>query len=202
PRVEDLVDAPAGVPIQLQRGPVMTTPERLTPVLDAALDGTGLLLDTVTVSPAGKRRVVRVVVDHVLPDEGITDWPTDPLSLDEVADVTHAINAALDAGDVMGEAPYTLEVTSPGVTRPLTERRHFRRNVGRLICIVGAGETVTGRLLRVTDDALTLHVAGTKKAPPHDVELALGDVGRGEVQIEFNRKDAAGDEPDDSDEEH
>ena len=100
----------------------MTTPERLTPVLDAALDGTGLLLDTVTVSPAGKRRVVRVVVDHVLPDEGITDWPTDPLSLDEVADVTHAINAALDAGDVMGEAPYTLEVTSPGVTRPLTER--------------------------------------------------------------------------------
>ena len=102
----------------------------------------------------------------------------------------------------MGEAPYTLEVTSPGVTRPLTERRHFRRNVGRLICIVGAGETVTGRLLRVTDDALTLHVAGTKKAPPHDVELALGDVGRGEVQIEFNRKDAAGDEPDDSDEEH
>ena len=131
----------------------MTTPERLTPVLDAALDGTGLLLDTVTVSPAGKRRVVRVVVDHVLQDEGITDWPTDPLSLDEVADVTHAINAALDAGDVMGEAPYTLEVTSPGVTRPLTERRHFRRNVGRLICIVGAGETVTGRLLRVTDDA-------------------------------------------------
>ncbi|WP_040751735.1 ribosome maturation factor RimP [Phycicoccus elongatus] len=180
----------------------MTTPERLTPVLDAALDGTGLLLDAVTVSPAGKRRVVRVVVDHVLPDEGITDWPTDPLSLDEVADVTHAINAALDAGDVMGEAPYTLEVTSPGVTRPLTERRHFRRNVGRLICIVGAGEIVTGRLLRVTDDALTLHVAGTKKAPPHDVELALGDVGRGEVQIEFNRKDAAGDEPDDSDEEH
>ena len=161
-----------------------------------------LLLDAVTVSPAGKRRVVRVVVDHVLPDEGITDWPTDPLSLDEVADVTHAINAALDAGDVMGEAPYTLEVTSPGVTRPLTERRHFRRNVGRLICIVGAGETVTGRLLRVTDDALTLHVAGTKKSPPHDVELALGDVGRGEVQIEFNRKDAAGDEPDDSDEEH
>ncbi|CCH68751.1 Ribosome maturation factor rimP [Phycicoccus elongatus Lp2] len=196
------MDAPAGVPIQLQRGPVMTTPERLTPVLDAALDGTGLLLDAVTVSPAGKRRVVRVVVDHVLPDEGITDWPTDPLSLDEVADVTHAINAALDAGDVMGEAPYTLEVTSPGVTRPLTERRHFRRNVGRLICIVGAGEIVTGRLLRVTDDALTLHVAGTKKAPPHDVELALGDVGRGEVQIEFNRKDAAGDEPDDSDEEH
>ena len=61
--------------------------------------------------------MLRVAVDK---DGGVT--------LDDVADATREVNRVLDGSDVMGEQPYTLEVTSRGVDRPLTLPRHWRRN--------------------------------------------------------------------------
>ncbi len=131
----------------------------------------GLDLEDVQVTPAGKRRLLRVVVDQ---DGGV--------ALDSVATVSSAVAAALDDSDVMGGSPYVLEVTSPGVDRPLTEPRHWRRAQSRLVEATLADQaTLTGRVVDAGDDGVLLDVAGEQRMVPWP-ELASG-----RVQVEFNR---------------
>ena len=132
----------------------------------------GLDVEAVDLSVAGKRRMLRVAVDR---DGGVT--------LDDVADATREVSRVLDESDVMGETPYTLEVTSRGVDRPLTLPRHWRRNADRLVkvTLVEGGE-VTGRILASTDTAATLDVEDAEH------EVAYAEVAKALVQIEFNRK--------------
>src|ERR1700734_80601 len=98
---------------------------RIEPVVAAA----GMDLETVRMTVAGKRRLLRIVVDS---DHGV--------SLDDAADVSRDISVLLDASNALGDVPYTLEVSSPGVDRPLTEPRHWRRAAGRLVKVKGTGE--------------------------------------------------------------
>jgi ribosome maturation factor RimP len=139
----------------------------LAPVVSAA----GFDLEDVAVTSAGRRHVVRVVVDR---DGG--------LDLDAVAEVSRLVSDALDASDVTGNSPYTLEVTSPGVDRPLTEPRHWRRAGGRL---VKAG-AVTGRVIDADDDVVRLDIDGETR------EIPYGELGAGHVQVEFARPGGAG----------
>ena len=135
----------------------------------------GLDLDAVEVLPAGKRRLLRVVVDGDGP-EG-----KGPL-LDDIAEATRAISVALDESPAVGSAPYTLEVSSRGVSRPLELPRHWRRNVGRLVAVTTtAGETFTGRVSAAGEEAVTLDVEGAPR------ELALAEVVKALVQVELNR---------------
>ncbi len=128
-------------------------------------------VEAVEITPAGKRRVLRIAVDK---DGGVT--------LDDVAEATREVNRVLDESDVMGEQPYTLEVTSRGVDRPLTLPRHWRRNEGRLVRVVRAdGTDVTGRIVGSGDEAATLDVAGEQ------LDVAYAAVAKALVQIEFNR---------------
>ena len=171
-------------------------------VADAGYD-----LEDLVVTPAGRRSIVRVVVDR---DAGVT--------LDDIAEVSRAVSDALDSNDDgMGRTPYVLEVTSPGVDRPLTEARHWRRNIGRLVTVAvghaGSAEEVTGRILAVTDAGVELAIEakgkpGAKKRPPTPRQVAWSQLGAGRVQIEFGRAedaahepvaDAADDDPDDDD---
>ena len=132
----------------------------------------GLDVEAVEVTPAGKRRVLRVAVDK---DGGVT--------LDDVADATREVSRVLDDSDVMGELPYTLEVTSRGVDRPLTLPRHWRRNQDRLVrATLADGGEVTGRVVGSDDTVATLDVDGERR------EVAYADVAKALVQIEFNRK--------------
>lgn len=149
----------------------------LRPVVEAS----GLVLEDVTVTPAGKRRVVRVVVD--LPDDAVGG-----VDLDAVADVSRAVSDALDATDLLGGAPYVLEVGTPGVDRPLTERRHWSRARTRLVAVQVAGAEVVGRVAEVGDDGVVLEVDGAPRTVGWD------ELGTGRVQVEFRRRD---DEPDD-----
>ena len=81
------------------------------------------------------------------------------VSLDDAAEVSREMSAALDATNVLGDVPYTLEVSSPGVDRPLTEPRHWRRAAGRLVRVKVTGEgTVQGRVLAADADGVTLDV--------------------------------------------
>src|SRR3954452_15998727 len=101
------------------------TRDRLAGVLGEPLAATGLDVEAIDLTPAGKRRLLRVAVDK---DGGVT--------LDDIAEATKEVSRVLDGpagSDVMGEQPYTLEVTSPGTDRPLTHPRHWRRNQGRLV---------------------------------------------------------------------
>ena len=140
--------------------------DALAPVVTAA----GYDLEDVSVTAAGRRSVVRVVVDR---DGGI--------DLDAVAEVSRTLSAALDESDVMGQAPYVLEVTSPGVDRPLTQPRHWRRAAGRLVRVnVADAGSVTGRVTTADDDNVTLDVDGNARS------FAFADLGPGHVEVEFS----------------
>jgi ribosome maturation factor RimP len=128
-------------------------------------------LETVRMTVAGRRRLLRVIVDS---DHGV--------SLDDAADVSREIAALLDAGNILGETPYTLEVSSPGVDRPLTEPRHWRRARGRLVRVKVTGEgSVEGRLLAADADGVTLGLPGGER------RFSYTDLGAGSVQVEFGR---------------
>jgi ribosome maturation factor RimP len=168
--------------------------ERLAGWIQPVVDAAGYDLEELVVTPAGRRSVVRVVVDS---DEGV--------SLDDIADVSRAVSAALDENDGdLGRTPYVLEVTSPGVDRPLTEQRHWRRNTGRLVSVAvgpaGAAEQVTARVQEVGAEGVTLAVEapgkpGAKKRPPTVRQVAWAELGAGRVQVEFGRPGARGAEP-------
>lgn len=151
--------------------------ETLLEMLREPLAQNGLDLEDVEISTAGRRRLVRVLVDK---DGGVT--------LDEIADATHVVSGLLDkADDVLGEAPYTLEITSPGIDRPLTQSRHWRRNVDRLVKVRPRdGQPFTGRVLQAHENYAVLDVDGTKQ------ELPYADVAKAVVEIEFNRPPRAG----------
>jgi ribosome maturation factor RimP len=148
--------------------------ERLAAVVEPVVSAAGYDLEELTVSPAGRRRLVRIIVDA---DDGI--------SLDDVADVSRAISAVLDEQDsVVGAAPYVLEVSSPGVDRPLRTARHWRRATGRLVEVpVRERGTVTGRVRGADDTGVVLDVAGTEQAFGYDL------LGHGRVQVEFSREE-------------
>lgn len=140
--------------------------------LRAPLSDLGLDLEAVELTPAGKKRVLRVAVDK---DGGVT--------LDDIATATKAVGQELDGADLMGEQAYTLEVTSRGVDRPLTEPRHWRRNHDRLVrAALGDGSQVTGRVTGSDDSGVTLDVSGV----PTRLEYAA--IAKALVQVEFNRR--------------
>jgi ribosome maturation factor RimP len=170
----------------------MSAVEQVRATLEPVMAPLGLQLEDVTISPAGKRRVVRVVVDSDLsrldPADGTS--PIEPLSLDQIADATRAVSDALDASDALGDTPYLLEVSSPGIGRPLTRPEHFRRNVGRLVEVRHGDTSTTGRLLGVAADALVLELPATKRSPAGTRSLPWSEVDKGSVQVEFKRADA------------
>ncbi len=179
----------------------MSVPDRIRPALGAPLRELGLLVEDVSVTPAGRRRVVRIAVDRDL--TGLSNDQTEPvasLTLDEVADAARAIGDALDHDGALGEQPYTLEVTSPGVDRPLTEPRHFRRNVTRLVALTPhQGDKVTGRLVRAGEAGVTVVVPAERKTPERTVEVAYADLARAVVQVDFSRSSGPADEADHGD---
>lgn len=151
--------------------------ELLAPVVDEA----GYDLEQVSVGPAGRKTLVRVVVDR---DGGV--------SLDDVAVLSRRISAALDraegADGAFGPAPYTLEVSSPGVDRPLTAPRHWRRSRGRLVRaqLLGAGGEpageVAGRVAAADDGGVLL------EGPDGGQDRYGYDrLGPGRIQLEFSR---------------
>jgi len=151
---------------------------RIEDALGDPLRALGLDIEAVDITPAGKRRILRIAVDK---DGGVT--------LDEVAEATREVNRVLDESDVMGEQAYTLEVTSRGVDRPLTLERHWRRNADRLVKVtLTDGESVTGRIVEAAAESVTLEVSGDRR------EVAYGDVAKALVQVEFNRRTPAEDE--------
>lgn len=143
---------------------------RLAGLIGPVVAAAGMDLESVRASVAGRRRLLRVVVDS---DHGV--------SLDDAAEVSRDVSAALDATDVMGDMPYTLEVSSPGVDRPLTEPRHWRRAARRLVRVKAGAETVQGRVLAADAAGVTLDVDGAEH------RFGYEDLGAGAVQVEFGR---------------
>jgi ribosome maturation factor RimP len=147
---------------------------QLTPVVREAVEAIGYDLEALDVNQAGRRRLVKVVVDG---DEGI--------GLDEVARASRAVSAALDAHEHLIAGPYTLEVTSPGADRPLTRPRHWRRNRLRLVK-VKQPERVEwfGRVGDADDTGVVLLVKGELRRVEYD------SIERAVVEVEFKQPPA------------
>jgi ribosome maturation factor RimP len=152
--------------------------ERLTTVLEPVVMAAGLDLESVRITAAGRRWLLRVVVDA----------DSSP-GLDEIALLSRSVSAELDTSGVMGQAAYTLEISSPGVDRPLTEPRHWRRAAGRLVrapLSASPATSVQGRVVAAGADAVTLEIDGEQR------EFGYRDLGPGRVQLEFGKAGAAG----------
>lgn len=156
----------------------MAITDQITQLVTPAVQAQGFFLEEVLLVSPGKHRIITCIVDG-----------QSSLNMDQVTAVSRAISELLDEAAFMGEAPFTLEVTSPGVDRPLTKPRHFAKNVDRLLKVVGNdGEVVTGRISGNTETELTLSV--TEKKEVKEVVIALSDIKRATVEIEFNRKES------------
>lgn len=148
----------------------------LRALLEPVVADLGLDLEGVDVTAAGRRRRVCIVVDR---DGGI--------DLDAVADVSKSVSDVLDASNVLGDAPYVLEVTSPGVDRPLTEPRHWRRARQRLVaCQMTDGRTIEGRVIESDDHTVTVDSTDGR------VTFPMSEVSQARVQIEFRRQEDEG----------
>jgi ribosome maturation factor RimP len=150
---------------------------RLTALLEPVLRALDMDLEAVKIAAAGRRRVLRITVDA---DGGV--------DLDDIAEVSREVSAKLDATNAMGDAPYTLEVSSPGVDRPLTQPRHWRRAIGRLVIVQVAGDEagqdagpLPARITGADQQGVTLEADGTTRTVRYD------DLGPGRVQVEFGR---------------
>lgn len=153
----------------------MSLAENLTEVLSPAIQRAAFVLEEVTVTPVGKRRLISVVIDRE---------ESNP-SLDEVTAVSKVISEILDNYSQLGEMPFTLEVTTPGVDRPLTLPRHWKKNIGRLVKISPTqGEKLVGRISAFDGANVTLELNKEERV------LSLSEISRAQIEIEFNRKEA------------
>ncbi|WP_033262541.1 ribosome maturation factor RimP [Amycolatopsis vancoresmycina] len=147
---------------------------RLQPIVAEAVTAAGFDLDSFEVQQAGRRQLVKVVVDA---DDGV--------GLDEVAEVSRKVSAALDENDHVLASAYTLEVTSPGLDRPLTQARHWRRARFRLVKVTPAdGAAFIGRVGHAGEHAARVLEGGKIR----DVRYA--DVAKAVVEIEFKQPPA------------
>jgi ribosome maturation factor RimP len=155
----------------------MALKDQISELITPALHQAGYFLEDVNIVSPGQHRIVTVIVDG---ESG--------LNLDQVTVASKLVSELLDAAAFMGETPFTLEVTSPGIDRPLTLPRHFAKNVDRLLKVTkNDGVTITGRILSNTENGVTLSI--TEKKDVKEVVVALTDIKRATVEIEFNRKD-------------
>lgn len=157
---------------------------RLSELLAPDASAHGLYLEKVELKVAGSHRTIHVVVD-------LPEAETGSVSLDQVSAVSRTFSDTLDADPYTDHRPYNLEVSSPGVNRPLTEPRHWRRALGRMVRVKAIhAEDVTGRLLEVTDDGITLRPElpvkkGMKAKQGEPVQLGFANIRRGTIEIEF-----------------
>ncbi|WLQ36600.1 ribosome maturation factor RimP [Streptomyces castrisilvae] len=156
-----------------------TQSEKLRGLVEPLVSAEQLELEEIEVSRAGRRRVLRIVVDS---EEGV--------ELDACAELSRAISAKLDETDAMGEDEYVLEVSSPGADRPLTEHRHYVRATGRLARLtLREGGELVARIQAVDEDGLDLEVPGVKGRRPTARRITFGEIAKARVELEFNRKD-------------
>lgn len=155
----------------------MALKDQISDFISPALQQAGFYLEDVNLVSPGQHRIVTVIVDG-----------HSPLNLDQVTVASKLVSELLDQAPFMGETPFTLEVTSPGIDRPLTLPRHFAKNVDRLLKVTKLdGSVITGRILSNTETDVTLSV--TEKKEVKVVVITLPEIKRAQVEIEFNRKD-------------
>ncbi len=146
----------------------MSNKEQVLAVITPAIESLGFYIEDITITSAGKRSLLTVIVD------GDTH-----LSLDQVTVATKAISEIVENLPTLGNNPFTLEVTSPGLDRPLTKPRHWRKNLDRLIKIVLTdGKEVKGRIKDSNETSVTVD----------NQTINFADIKRATLEVEFKKE--------------
>ena len=154
----------------------MTVQSSITQLITPAVTSAGFFLEEVQIANPGHHRIVTCIIDG-----------TAPLNLDQVTEISRVISALLDEATFMDDSEFTLEVSSPGLDRPLTQERHWKKNLTRLIKVTSNdGSELIGRLKEYDDVKATLVDNIKGRAKTHVV--AFADMKRAVVEVEFNRK--------------
>lgn len=141
--------------------------EEISTAITPALSDLGFYLEDITITSAGRRSMITVIVDG-----------DNHLSLDQVTVATKAIGEIVENIQSLGQAPFTLEVTSPGLDRPLTKPRHWRKNIDRLVKIVLLdGKEIKGRVKDVSEISTTVD----------DQVVKFSEIKRATLEIEFKQ---------------
>ena len=139
--------------------------EEISAVITPAINALGFYIEDVTITSAGRRSLITVIVD------GDTH-----LSLDQVTVATKAISEIMETISAVGDNSFTLEVTSPGLDRPLTKARHWQKNINRLVKVVLLdGSEIKGRIKDVKEVSATVD----------EKNINYSDIKRATLEIEF-----------------
>jgi ribosome maturation factor RimP len=152
------------------------TPAELISELSPIVTVVGLELDDLKLSKAGKYRVLEIAVDG------------DFVDLDKIAEVSRALSVYLDEKNPLGEQPYTLEVTTRGIDRPLVKPVHWQRNVSRLVKVTGEAVELIGRITKFENPTVTLDVNGKI------IEIDINTISSALIQVEFSRREVVGEQ--------
>ncbi|MEU5407954.1 ribosome maturation factor RimP [Nocardia asteroides] len=169
----------------------MPTEERVSQLVAELVARQGFDLEGVAIAAAGKDELAPVRVKVTVDSDG-------PADLDAIAELSRAMSELLDDAGDFGESAYLLEVTTPGVERPLTADRHWRRAQGRKVKIALGpdAERIEGkarfeaRVGQLAEDGTVALVLGGKNKP-HRVHVPLADIASAVVQVEFSAPGAA-----------
>ena len=146
-----------------------TTVATLFAQLEPVVAELGLELDDLTISKSGKYRVLEIALDG------------DVVDLDLIASASRKISEFLDETNLMGEQPYTLEVTTRGIDRPLVKPAHWQRNVGRLVKFSSGQKSGVGRIMAFTDPIITL------QTDKETFDINLSEISSAVIQVEFKK---------------
>lgn len=143
----------------------MSLNEEISAAIRPIIEATGNYLEELTITSAGKVKILTVIIDS-----------DNHLNLDQVTAVTKEISEIIESLEGLGDGAFTLEVTSPGIDRPLTKPRHWRKNLDRLVKItMTGGQEITGRIGEATDSTVLVDLQ----------KVSFEDIKRAVLEIEF-----------------
>ena len=145
----------------------MNKKEEIAAAITPTIESLGFYLEDLNITSAGRRSMLTVIVD------GDTH-----LNLDQVTSVTKAIGEIVENIQSLGQTPFTLEVTSPGIDRPLTKPRHWKKNVDRLVKVVLQDTSeVKGRIKDSNQETATID----------DKLIKFAEIKRATLEVEFKQ---------------
>jgi ribosome maturation factor RimP len=156
-----------------ERSAGLPSQKEVIELLDGEFARAGYEIEDVVIDTAVRPPRITVVADG-----------DDPLDLDSIAELSRSASDVLDRIDT---PPYVLEVTSPGVDRPLTSEKHYRRARGRKVELtLSDGSQLTGRLGEIRGGTVRLVVREGAKANFSIRELPVDGITKAVVQVEFS----------------
>lgn len=141
--------------------------EEISAVITPALASIGFYLEDLTITSAGRRSIITVIIDG-----------DSHLSLDQVTVATKAISELIENISNLGDNSFTLEVTSPGLDRPLTKPRHWQKNIDRLVKVIMLDtKEIKGRIKSANNDSVLID----------ENNIFFVDMKRATLEVEFKQ---------------